>query len=1175
MYLKIKTFNKKFILALGVIVTLVGIAAVKELVKNNFAAAENSFNLTLKPVALNIQVDLEKEDDRDTIYNLLNEIEKHNGRATVFVTGEFASKYPEVVRDIENRGHQIAVHGWQREEDLTHLNFNEQLALIKKAFSTVRMATTKQEAVVDFKPQGYKFNVDTIRALQEFGARSISGIFESNDHESFSKCWYVQSLGKVTFPYPITNEFWAIPISQVNKIPLDDEYFANSQDFLNFLIEGYNQKFQTKEPLIIVIHPSITGGDNAKLNVLSQFLDYVKQNDGKIKPLSAFTHHTQYITNLKVIPSTTTVSVGEEITITVNYTSNIWCPYYRFLMYGRYPGQKWQLLENVDPYCEFVYLGDHSFSRKVRIPRPPGKENTFTIRVVGRATYGGCPPIDNLEYWPNYENFDVAKDIEIKITKPSLCIPYIINDPTHQRVKDVIFVPDEDYWEVYGENALNKFKEDMEHKINERLGGVSPIKENMDKFNFYYTEKPGKTGSAPPHKLPRVSFWRSFWKDESCKFADMVMILHAKTIDDWCEDNKAKVCSAEGPTRDLPSNSKEICWTEECKAKFDRSFIHESGHGIFDLRDEYNAAPNCKTMYADKDHPLPPKPNIWNSEESCRNDAISQGWNPDECYQFTTCQGGFWKLGDPKIKDLNERYFDPNHRYIMFDGEYFYNGFGKASERRINYVFNEELPKAIDILYPCPWCPKYAEKLAEKSISLYLNINNNQLTLLESEISESAPPNYSLGNYPFRAEIVSLTGEVLGEYGFSDPRVILGEIGYQGPTWIDNVDFPLILPYFHNAKTINIYNSADELLLSVDVSQYASGIIDGKVVDTKGNPVSNAFVQVIGVDKKSTYTDENGYYQLVGLMSGNYTINVTPDPYANLMSAHVSVSVQAGEIITQDFTLNLGGSIGGKVTDVNGNPVPNAHLYLSGYEMPRYATNEEGKYIIPGLEAGTYTINIDAPGYESWYIFVNNKFVKKGNSINVEVKLGETTWVDFTQKPPPMPDIWVEPKSFELELPWDAIEKKILTIGNSGEASLEFEIKTQAGTLITDPQEDDLVDVKNVLASVETTTVNFLIETYSPLPDYFWGYLWLDTDQSSSTGATDQWWPGYGLNDIGADYALSISKWGEYSGGYLYRWTGEYFEFVSSLPISLNENSIAISLPLSEISDDGNLDFTL
>ena len=103
-----------------------------------------------------------------------------------------------------------------------------------------------------------------------------------------------------------------------------------------------------------------------------------------------------------------------------------------------------------------------------------------------------------------------------------------------------------------------------------------------------------------------------------------------------------------------------------------------------------------------------------------------------------------------------------------------------------------------------------------EGISLEMNIANNKFTLLNYEIVDGYP-DYHPGSYPFVARIFSSDGNLLGEYGFNDPRIILAEQGYTGPTWLDNVNFTQIFPYFNNSKIVKIY-SATKLMLSVDIS---------------------------------------------------------------------------------------------------------------------------------------------------------------------------------------------------------------------------------------------------------------------------------------------------------------------------------------------------------------------
>ena len=89
------------------------------------------------------------------------------------------------------------------------------------------------------------------------------------------------------------------------------------------------------------------------------------------------------------------------------------------------------------------------------------------------------------------------------------------------------------------------------------------------------------------------------------------------------------------------------------------------------------------------------------------------------------------------------------------------------------------------------------------------------------------------------------------------------------------------------------------------------------------------------------------------------------------------------------------GVITGTVTDA-GTPVQNAFISISGGDSDY--TNAAGEYSLVVLQDGTYTVNIEATGYESWKIFVNSEYVTDGNSVDVSTSIGEVTYVDFTQE---------------------------------------------------------------------------------------------------------------------------------------------------------------------------------
>jgi len=366
----------------------------------------------------------------------------------------------------------------------------------------------------------------------------------------------------------------------------------------------------------------------------------------------------------------------------------------------------------------------------------------------------------------------------------------------------------------------------------------------------------------------------------------------------------------------------------------------------------------------------------------------------------------------------------------------------------------------------------------------------------------------------------------------------------------------------------------------VDFVLQMGGMITGRVTDEADVGVSDAHVYANGPGYGGSSTDEDGYYTIFGLPTGNYTVTAEPPYEANLVRSSTAAEVIQGETTTLDFVLQTGGIVAGRVTNEVGEGVSGAYVYADGPSYGSGNTDEGGYYSIIRLETGTYTIRIYSQDCNQWYISVNNTLARYGISVLAEVVCGETTQVDFTQQPQPIPDIRVAPSSFNITLPRGGTTDRTLTIGNDGVEVLNFSITDQVGVLVTDPNEGGQIDIKQIFTSVDSGNISFLVQTYSDLPacDWSWWYeiVWLDTDQDPSTGLTEEYaqdWGVAGLNDIGADYALEVSN----SQAYLYKWIGEdhWFEPVSSLPVNVNGSYLSLSIPLSEIDDDGILDYTL
>lgn len=85
---------------------------------------------------------------RESAEPILNLLEKYKQRATFFVRGEVAEKYPEIIKEIHFRGHEIGVHGYSH-KSLNYLSphlFEEEL---KKTIDLIR-------ALINREPKSYR-----------------------------------------------------------------------------------------------------------------------------------------------------------------------------------------------------------------------------------------------------------------------------------------------------------------------------------------------------------------------------------------------------------------------------------------------------------------------------------------------------------------------------------------------------------------------------------------------------------------------------------------------------------------------------------------------------------------------------------------------------------------------------------------------------------------------------------------------------------------------------------------------------------------------------------------------------------------------------------------------------------------------------------------------------------
>lgn len=392
------------------------------------------------PTKVNLQIDVDTDQDAVALDDLLRFVEARGWRITVYVPGSLADQRPELVRSIANRGHEIGVHGWQAGEDLTLLNYADQLALITRAWRAVQRALGPSAAELHFKPQGLRQNADTYQALMALHARSTSGLFLLDGN--LFRCAYCEraGLGRILFPYPMPNKLVAVPVTQVREgnadVVMSDRFIlaekkASPTTYLSYLQRAYQER-RAIGPMTLVVQPSALQA-NGGLESFKQFLDEARAAGSDVVPTGVVAVVAGgYITLNSANLDSADTCAGGQLNISGSFSASLYCPTYYIRAYGKYPSQSgWELLSSVSYYPTNPHPpGTYNYNLGFSVPQPPTTTDTIlSLRVVGRACQGG------LACWPTADSYESiiessANVMSIKDIKVSPATPETTKDVT-------------------------------------------------------------------------------------------------------------------------------------------------------------------------------------------------------------------------------------------------------------------------------------------------------------------------------------------------------------------------------------------------------------------------------------------------------------------------------------------------------------------------------------------------------------------------------------------------------------------------------------------------------------------------------------------------------------------------------------------------------------------------
>ena len=223
--------------------------------------------------------DWNKCDQRITksLTKILRILDEKGVKATFFILGWIAEHYPELVKEIDARGHEIATHGLSHRllTELTPEQFDQEL---ERSIQLIEKNTRRK--VIGHRAPSFTMTENTFWALDVLGKHELkydSSVFPVSFHPDYGVS--NAPLG----PYKITEKIWEFPLSVVKmmgrNIPISGGGYFRLFPY-RFIRNGVRKANSDGRPVVFYLHPWEIDPDQprVKLPPLRRFRHYHNLN---------------------------------------------------------------------------------------------------------------------------------------------------------------------------------------------------------------------------------------------------------------------------------------------------------------------------------------------------------------------------------------------------------------------------------------------------------------------------------------------------------------------------------------------------------------------------------------------------------------------------------------------------------------------------------------------------------------------------------------------------------------------------------------------------------------------------------------------------------------------------------------------------------------------------------
>ena len=193
---------------------------------------------------------------------ILDLLDKYSIKSTFFVPGWTAENYPENVREVIKRGHEVGVHGY-RHENLAQLNSREsEVRIFRRSVDCLQSLTGQPP--LGFRAPDWEFSPYTMENLARFSFKYDSSLMDSEEP------YVMPSSGIVELPVAWSWDDWG-PFEVHRRSP---------SEVFNDWMQEFTALYKAKMPYFnLTMHPQ-TIGRTSRIVMLENLIKEMRKSPG-------------------------------------------------------------------------------------------------------------------------------------------------------------------------------------------------------------------------------------------------------------------------------------------------------------------------------------------------------------------------------------------------------------------------------------------------------------------------------------------------------------------------------------------------------------------------------------------------------------------------------------------------------------------------------------------------------------------------------------------------------------------------------------------------------------------------------------------------------------------------------------------------------------------------------